>query len=84
MSIDLYTLVDGEPMIGPKGMSLLLGVPIEDILAESKRSNGEAFSLPTEWIKSGRRRSKEYQAATGSTDMLGALEYWQAREPEEL
>ncbi|WFS11851.1 hypothetical protein [Rhodococcus aetherivorans] len=84
MSSDLYTVVDGEPMIGPKGMSLLLGVPLRDIFAESKRSNGEHFTLPAEWIKSGRRRSKEYQAATGQTDMLGALEYWQAKEQERM
>lgn len=84
MSSDLYRIIDGEPMLGPKGMSLLLGIPEQDILAESARHNGAQFPLPVEWIKSGRRRSKEYQAATGRTDVLGALEYWQAHEREGL
>ncbi|WP_395704749.1 hypothetical protein [Rhodococcus ruber] len=79
MSSDLYRIIDGEPMLGPNGMSLLLGISEQDILAESARHNGAQFPLPVEWIKSGRLRSKEYQAATGRTDMLGALEYWSER-----
>ncbi|MCK0091218.1 hypothetical protein MWU77_10545 [Rhodococcus sp. F64268] len=77
---ELFREIDGEPMIAPKGMSLLLGVPLTDILAESARHNGQQWTLPAEWIKSGIRRSKEYQAATGRSDMHGALEYWAARE----
>lgn len=82
MSDELYRYIDGEPMLAPKGMSLLLGIPLEEIQAESNRHNGQPWNLPNDWIKSGKRRSKEYQAATGRDDMLGALEYWARREAQ--
>lgn len=77
---DLYDHIDGEPVVSAKGLSVLLGVPVDQVRALAQFRGTGVDSLPPEWVKAGIRRSKEYQAATGRNDMLGALEYWQQRE----
>lgn len=77
---DLYDYIDGEPVISDKGVSVLMGVPIEQIRALAMFRGRGAVNLPDEWVKAGVRRRKEYEAATGRTDMLGALEYWSQME----
>lgn len=75
--------IGGEPMISTAAMALLFGVAEELCNAEIKRQRGsgaEGFVPPGEWIRNGRRRQKEYQAATGRNDMRGALDYWAERE----
>ncbi|WP_138999459.1 hypothetical protein [Rhodococcus zopfii] len=78
---EFYRIIDdGEAAISSRGMSLLLGVPESAIRALAVYAGFDIEALPDEWVKSGLRRSKEYQAATGRSDLEGALEYWQARE----
>ncbi|MDV2477844.1 hypothetical protein F8M49_25050 [Rhodococcus zopfii] len=81
---ELYRYIDGEPVLSAAGMALLLGVTEEQMCAQAARSGTAITELPEAWVKSGRRRSKEYQAATGRDDVLGALEFWQARDGEAL
>lgn len=79
---DLYRCVDGEPVISAKGLALLLGVPEDQVRALAATHGTDVAHIPAEWVKAGRRRAKEYQAATGRDDMLGALEYWAEKETQ--
>ena len=79
---DLYDHIDGEPVVSAKGLALLLGVPEDQVRALALFRGTGVDALPAEWVKAGLRRSKEYQAATGRDDMLGALEYWARREAQ--
>ncbi|OZE81925.1 hypothetical protein CH304_12805 [Rhodococcus sp. 15-649-1-2] len=77
--------IDGDPMISTAGIALLFGISEELCNAEIKRqrsTGAEGFVPPGEWIRNGRRRQKEYQAATGRNDMQGALEYWAAQDQQ--
>lgn len=80
---DLYDYINGEPVVSAKGLALLLGVPEDQVRALALFRGTGVDALPDEWVKAGKRRSKEYQAATGRDDMLGALEYWAQREAEQ-
>ncbi|MFX1757253.1 hypothetical protein [Rhodococcus sp. As11] len=77
---ELYRHIDGEPVVSAKGLALLLGVSEDQVRALAQFRGTGVDALPPEWVKAGLRRAKEYQAATGHDDMLGALEYWAARE----
>jgi hypothetical protein len=79
---DLYDHIDGEPVVSAKGLSLLLGVPVDQVRALALFRGTGVDALPAEWVKAGKRRAKEYSAATGRDDMLGALEYWAQREAQ--
>ncbi|MFC9769331.1 hypothetical protein [Rhodococcus jostii] len=80
----LYRYDDnGEPYLSPKGMSVLLGVPLQEIEVEYDRHGTTRFAMPEHWIESGRRRTAEYKTETGRDDMLGALEYWARRDDNE-
>ncbi|WP_226950000.1 hypothetical protein [Rhodococcus rhodochrous] len=79
---DLYDHINGEPVVSAKGLSLLLGVPVDQVRALAQFRGTGVDALPAEWVKAGLRRSKEYQAATGRDDMLGALEYWARKEAQ--
>ena len=79
---DLYDHIDGEPVVSAKGLALLLGVPEDQVRALALFRGTGVDALPTDWVKAGLRRSKEYQAATGRDDMLGALEYWARKEAQ--
>lgn len=73
MTIRVLVSPEHGEMLPVEAMSLLLGVPAEEIRVR-KIVNGRT-ALPPEWLKSGRRRSKEAQAH-GHTDMVGAMSYW--------
>ncbi|SNT59113.1 hypothetical protein SAMN05443665_105156 [Actinomadura meyerae] len=64
-----YKLIDGEPMISPAGLALLLDLPLDDVLAEYERQTRGAangvMQMPAEWRKRGVRVRKETQAALG-------------------
>lgn len=74
---ELYEIQDGEPMISAKGMAVLFGLPLDEIHEASRRAGtSEQFLIPADWMRRGRLRAKEAQAATGETDMLSGLKYW--------
>ena len=73
MTIRVLVSPELGEMLPIEAMSLLLGVPAEEIRVR-KLFNGTT-ALPPEWLKSGRRRSKEAQEH-GHTDMVGAMSYW--------
>lgn len=79
-TMTVHVLVSPEhgEMLPVEGMSLLLGVSAEQIRVR-KAFNG-TMGLPPEWLKSGRRRSKEAQAH-GHTDTVGAMTYWAKKDP---
>lgn len=69
------------PVLPVEGMALLLGVPAEDVRAHAATNGTDltTMSLPSEWVQSGRRRTKEAQAH-GHDDMLSGLRYWANRD----
>ncbi|ELR85686.1 MULTISPECIES: hypothetical protein [Mycobacterium] len=71
---EIAVIVDGEPMISATGLSLLLGVPVDEITAH-RQANGTTH-LPAEWLKAGRRRRGEAASHTGKNEMVAALWYW--------
>lgn len=75
---ELARVIGGEPMIGPAGMSLLFGVTEAE--AKQLRVDHGATHLPADWIKRGRRRAKEAKRWGADESMLGALEYWAAKD----
>lgn len=79
---ELYRYIDGEPVLSAAGMAVLLGVTEEQMRTLAATHGTDVAHIPAEWVKAGRRRAKEYQAATGRDDMLGALEYWAEKETQ--
>jgi hypothetical protein len=79
--IELTRTIDGEPMMSATAMGLLFGIDT-DTVEQYMRTNivGGALRFPPEWIKAGRRRSKEAAAATGSNDVFDILAYWARRD----
>ena len=75
----LYDESGDEPLLSAEGMSVLFGVPLDEFRAEIDRQ-GEQFRVPVVWVKSGRRRQKEYAAHTGGDDMRGALDWLAERD----
>lgn len=71
--IELIRNIDGEPMLTADALSLLFGVTPEAI---TKHSTDPMTVFPAKWIKAGRRRTREAQAATGKDDILAVLAYW--------
>lgn len=66
--------------ISTTDFAALLGVSAEELHAEYERQGRpERFEVPETWVKNGRRRSKEYQAATGRNDMSGAIAHYSDR-----
>jgi hypothetical protein len=57
-------------------MSLLMGVPAEEIRAHGRSAGNGVMAPPPNWVSAGRRRAKEAQAHTGSDDMVSGLKYW--------
>lgn len=77
---NLYRMLDGEPVISVAGMSLLTGIPEDQIRRAIAKGEPGQFVLPAAWIKNGIRRRKEAAAALGhEPSMTEAIEYWQAR-----
>lgn len=67
-----------EPMLDDQAMMLLFGVDPAAIRALPVVDG--APRIPREWVKRGRRRTREAQAATGCTDLLDVLRYWADRD----
>lgn len=78
--IELTRNVNGEPMMSAAAISLLFGIDA-DTVEKYMTANiiGGALRFPPEWIKAGKRRSKEAAAATGSNDMFDILAYYARR-----
>jgi hypothetical protein len=72
------TEIGGEPMIDATCMSLMFGVTTADVQA-LPMTNGTS-PIPREWIKRGRRRTREAAAATGSAELLDILKFWARRD----
>ena len=60
----------------PEALSLLIGVPTGDIRAYGRGHGTNLRTLPPEWMRAGRQRSKEAQAHTGRTGLESVLGYW--------
>jgi len=75
---ELARVVDGEPVLGAAGMSLLFGVAVSEV--EQLRVVHGTTHLPVTWVVRGKRRAKEAKR-WGSTDsMLSGLAYWAAKD----
>ncbi|BBZ60139.1 hypothetical protein [Mycolicibacterium monacense] len=72
------TDVDGEPMLDSEAMALLFGVRTEDVRA-LPTVNGVS-TIPREWVKRGRQRTREAMAHTGSDFIIDGLRYWARRD----
>jgi hypothetical protein len=66
--------VDAEPILDSQAMALLFGVSVQDVLALPMHDG--ASRIPNEWVRRGKRRTKEAQAHTGSDFILDILLYW--------
>lgn len=79
--IELTRTVNGEPTMSADAMSLLFGIDA-DTVSQHMSANiiGGALRFPPEWIKAGKRRSKEAAAATGSNNVFDILAYWARRD----
>lgn len=77
----LYTIINGEPMVSAEGMGLLMGVPVEQVRKAIGKGAAGVVTIPTLWIKNGRRRRKECAAALGHEPSLTeSVDYWAAVE----
>lgn len=79
--IELTRTFDGEPMMSATAVGLLFGLD-SGTVEQYMTANiiGGALRFPPEWIKAGKRRSKEAAAATGSNDVFDILAYWAKRD----
>lgn len=79
----LYKLIGGEPMLSLDGMALLMDLPPEVVKAEWERQGGSsatAMTIPTSWIKRGKRVYKGVSAALGyEPGMKEAIDYLAAK-----
>ncbi|MFG1855011.1 hypothetical protein ACGFJT_24475 [Actinomadura geliboluensis] len=60
-----YRTINGEPVISPAGLALLLDLPLEDIRAQCDNVINGTMPMPADWAKRGIRIRKETQAALG-------------------
>lgn len=78
---NFFAIHNGEVMLSLEGMAVLFGLPVSEIEEAARRANtNEGWLIPEEWMRRGRLRAKEAQAATGQEDMESALSYWLGRE----
>lgn len=65
-----------------EAMSLLLGVPVEEVHAHIMGEHGGLTNLrlPNKWVGQGRRRTSEARASTGKEDVVSILRYWAEKE----
>ena len=83
--MSIYYREDGdEPLVSMAGFALLMGVDLDVFTKELERQRADLprrpFRPPLLWVQQGKRRRKEYEAATGRTDMRGAIDYWAGRD----
>lgn len=68
-------------LVPAEEVSLLLGVPIEEVHARTRGEHGLAnMQLPNKWVRQGRRRASEARASTGKDDVVSVLRYWAEQE----
>lgn len=65
-----------DPQLPAEALSLLLGVPVDDLRAHALVSGTGVMTLPPQWLRAGRQRASEARAHTGSSDMVSGLQYW--------
>ncbi|CAN5407604.1 hypothetical protein BH09ACT7_BH09ACT7_05030 [soil metagenome] len=65
------------PSFSPEALSLLTGVPADEIRAAGIST---IEGLPLEWIQAGRRRSAEAAAITGTEDTMTTFRYWASKD----
>lgn len=85
IEIKMYRHESGELLLSVEGIALLLGVDADDLRAHVAANDIGSLTeapkwIPNEWLKQGRRRSREAMAATGIDSMQSALEYWAEKE----
>jgi len=68
------TEVGGEPMLCSKALALMFGVDVAALRALPIVAGSS--TIPTEWIKRGRRRTREAAARVGSSAFEDVLGYW--------
>ncbi|OBI28187.1 hypothetical protein [Mycolicibacter sinensis] len=79
--IELTRTINGEPMMSATAMGLLFAIDASTVEQYMKTNIvGGALRFPPEWIRAGKRRSKEAAAATGSNDVFDILAYWARRD----
>lgn len=79
--IELTRTVNGEPMMSATAIGLLFGIDADTVEHHMKTHIVKgALRFPPEWVKAGKRRSKEAAAATGSNDVFDILAYWAKRD----
>lgn len=64
----------GEPMLDSAGMALMFGVTTTDV--DHLPFKDGAAVIPREWIRRGRRRTREAAARIGSNEFADVLGYW--------
>jgi len=71
-------IVSGETVLGVSGVALLVGLPLDHMLAyfdpESLTCNEDG--IPSRWPRQRRRRIREAATQTGTDDLETALVYW--------
>lgn len=68
-------------LVPAEAMSLLLGVPVEEVHAHIKCERGFTnLPLPNNWVRQGRRRASEAHASTDKDDVVSVLRYWAEKE----
>jgi hypothetical protein len=80
-------LVDGQLVLSARAVGLLVGVPEAEVdsvmsaqLDGTDKASWTVIDLPEEWMRRGRRRSREAAAALGSSDLLDVLAYYELAE----
>lgn len=68
------TTINGEPMLDSAALALMFGVDAEALRALPVVAG--ASTIPTMWIKRGRRRTREAAARVGSNSFEDVLRYW--------
>lgn len=80
---DLFTqLPDGTEVMSARAVSLIYGVPVDQVAARlaagaGSAADGELFetSVPYLWIQNGRRRVREAAAVIGTEDIRSIVAY---------
>lgn len=64
------------PLLPEEGMSLLFGVPVQQIVEHRGVGRDGTIMLPDALVQAGRRRAKEVRMHTGQDEMVSSLHYW--------
>lgn len=62
-------------LVSATDLAVIFGVPIADVLASAVGVTDGSWRVPDDWARDGRRRIREAQAATGSTDLQMCIAY---------